>query len=587
MLTYVLIVLVVMACVGVYLDRALNDFLIDHLANTLKREAQLAATIWEPSSEVDPVEVDRVADMVGERLDLRATIIAGDGVVLGDSRVATINLGSLENHADRPEFIEAQRGEVGQSLRFSATLGQEMLYVAQLLRRNGDGRTVLRLAMPLHEVQVLEGSITTVIWIGSTIGLLIAVVLAYGVSRFESRPIEQMIQGARQMAAAVPGAEASIPTATTRELDELSAALKEMYGQLQERMSLVTTEKVRLEAILESISEGIMVTGRDGRVVLVNQALMRIFAIEQPAVGYLPIELIRNAQVAETVEAVLENDEEVSHELTLAGGPERHLDVHIGPVRREEECIGVVAVFYDITPLRHLERVRKDFVANVSHELRTPLTAIKGYAETLSEGALDNRQSAERFVRILESHADRLTHLLDDLLDLSRLESENLELERGRCRLRGLAAAAAAPVSQLARQKRIDIRVEVEPSLEVDVDGKLIEQALINLVDNAVKYTNEGGTAKISARPVEANGPPAKVAVEVSDTGIGIPAEDLVRVFERFYRVDKGRSRAQGGTGLGLSIVRHIVESHGEKVYVDSELGRGTTFGFTLPVASA
>ena len=259
--------------------------------------------------------------------------------------------------------------------------------------------------------------------------------------------------------------------------------------------------------------------------------------------------------------------------------PERHLDLQVAPVFEGNECIGAVAVLYDITRLRQLERMRRDFVANVSHELCTPLTAIKGYAEILSDGAVDDRETARRFTGIIENHADRLTHLLGDLLDLSRLESDQLEVELVPCELKPLVDTSVGSVSQAAAQKQIAIHSDIPPSVQVICDPKMIEHALINLLDNAVKYTPAGGKVRVGTRPVEGAD---RLAIYVEDTGIGIPSEDLGRIFERFYRVDKGRSRDLGGTGLGLSIVRHIAEAHGEQVSVQSKLGAGTTFSFEL-----
>ncbi len=297
-----------------------------------------------------------------------------------------------------------------------------------------------------------------------------------------------------------------------------------------------------------------------------------------------------------------------SCEITEGGGPPRYLDVHTAPIPGPEGVSGTVTVFYEITRLRRLERMRQDFVANVSHELRTPLTAIKGCAETLADGALRDPSAAQRFVDVINNHADHLTTLLNDLLDLARLESEQATLEPAEVRVARLIDTARDAVSKAAADKGIQLQVAVPSELEARCDRRLIEQALINLVDNAVKYTSEEDAIRVSARALsrpqaeaelegrnwsslpESRGDGGQgrgaVIVEVTDTGIGLPSNEVERVFERFYRVDKGRSRVLGGTGLGLSIVRHAVELHGEHVFVDTELGRGSTFGFTLGALS-
>ncbi len=360
---------------------------------------------------------------------------------------------------------------------------------------------------------------------------------------------------------------------------ELARAFAELAERIQQRVDQLESEKSRLEVILESITEAILVVDRDGRVVLANKALANLFDLEPPLEGLLTVEVVRYAAIQDALTGCLAEGRSREMEVELTGTPECHLDIQVAPVLEGSECIGAVAVLYDITRLRQLERMRRDFVANVSHELCTPLTAIKGYAEILSDGALDDRETARRFTGIIENHADRLTRLLGDLLDLSRLESDQLEVELAPCELKPLADTSVGSISQAAAQKQIAIHCDIPPAVKVICDPKLIEHALINLLDNAVKYTPAGGKVHLGARPVEGSD---RWTIYVEDTGIGIPSEDLGRIFERFYRVDKGRSRSLGGTGLGLSIVRHIAEAHGEQVSVQSKLGAGTTFSFEL-----
>ena len=360
---------------------------------------------------------------------------------------------------------------------------------------------------------------------------------------------------------------------------ELARPLEELAERIQQRVGRLESENNRLGIILESITEAILVVDRDGRVVLANKALANLFGLDPPLEGLLTAEVVRYSTIQDALAGCLADGRRREMEVDLTGARERHLDMQVAPVFEGNECIGAVAVLYDITRLRQLERIRRDFVANVSHELCTPLTAIKGYAEILSDGAVDDRETARRFTGIIENHADRLTRLLGDLLDLSRLESDQLEVELIPCELKLLVDTSVGSVSQAAAQKQIVIHCDVPPAVQVICDPKLIEQALINLLDNAVKYTPAGGKVRVGTRPVEDTD---RLAIYVEDTGVGIPSEDLGRIFERFYRVDKGRSRDLGGTGLGLSIVRHIAEVHGEQVSVQSKLGAGTTFSFEL-----
>ncbi len=429
-------------------------------------------------------------------------------------------------------------------------------------------------------------------------GLAMGVVLA--------RPLRRLAAAVRTMADGGPDAWTT-PRLPSTELLELQRAVGELNARQGRDTSELRGEIERLEVILDSITEGILVTDGDGRVLMANRALRNLYGLTRPLLGRRMVEAVRNADVSDAVEGALAGRGPTSCEIAEGTGPPRYLEVHTAPIPGPEGVSGTVTVFYEITHLRRLERMRQDFVANVSHELRTPLTSIKGCAETLAEGALRDPGAAQRFVAVINSNADRLTTLLNDLLDLARLESEETTPEPAEVEMERLIEATRDAVSEAAAHKEIRIESAVPAGLAARCDRRLIEQALINLVDNAVKYTSEGDTVRISARRLpraragaELDGrgwssPAANrtdgeanldaVVVEVADTGIGIPSDQVERVFERFYRVDKGRSRVLGGTGLGLSIVRHALELHGERVFVDTELGRGSTFGFTLTAA--
>ena len=383
-------------------------------------------------------------------------------------------------------------------------------------------------------------------WSGHiALALVLAALWAGGQIWFWSRTARWQGERLRQLDEAAPGdpvwVEAFHP--------ELARALEDLAERIQRRVHQLESENNRLEVILESITEAILVVDRAGRVVLANKALANLFGLDPPLEGLLTAEVVRYAAIQDALAGCLAEGRRREMEVELTGAPERHLDMQVAPVLEGNECIGAVAVLYDITRLRQLERMRRDFVANVSHELCTPLTAIKGYAEILSDGALDDRATARRFTGIIENHADRLTHLLGDLLDLSRLESDQLEAEMAPCELKPLVDTSVGSVSQAAAQKQIAIDCDIPPSVKVICDPKLIEQALINLLDNAVKYTPVGGKVRVGTRPVEGAD---HLTIYVEDTGIGIPSEDLGRIFERFYRVDKGRSRDPRRHGLGL-----------------------------------
>jgi two-component system phosphate regulon sensor histidine kinase PhoR len=369
---------------------------------------------------------------------------------------------------------------------------------------------------------------------------------------------------------------------TKDEIEDLAHAFNNMAKQIRMRIEEVTANKLRLEAILHSMFDGVMVVDNRGMILMINNTLKRMLHIEEPISGKKPIEVIRNVDIQNIVDMIIVQKKGLmSQELSLILPEEKILMIHATPVVREDETDGAVLVFHDITDLKHLEAVRRDFVANVSHELRTPLSTIKGYAETLLDGAINDPENAHEFVKIMYDDANRLALLVNDLLDLSKIESGKFTLNIEPLSLKPLVENVLSGLQKNADQKEIDVSVHIDDSLsKVKADDSRIAQVLLNLIDNAIKYTPEGGAVRIEA--IEKHD---CVMVDISDTGIGIPEKDLPRIFERFYRVDKGRSRKMGGTGLGLSIVKHIVQSHGGTVFVESTVGKGSTFSFTIPKA--
>ena len=360
--------------------------------------------------------------------------------------------------------------------------------------------------------------------------------------------------------------------------EDLRIVFDDVANRYRLNMNQTMSEQTRLKNIIDGISEGILVTGSNNRIELANHALTRMFSSDGDITKRPLAELVRNSDILKAIEGCMVQQRGVEIETRIMLESSRTFEVKVRPIITENRCVGVVTLFFDITQLRQLEHMRRDFVANVSHELRTPLTAIKGYAETLNDehDSIDPADSS-RFIGIITTHADRLNRLLDDLLDLARVESDQFVVEQGRYKLGKIFQVCIESVDSSAKEKSIEIVNEVSETVEILCDSKLIEQALINLLDNAVKYTTEGGKVFVKLRQEN-----SLVWVDIKDTGIGIPSTDLDRIFERFYRVDKGRSREMGGTGLGLAIVRHIVEAHGQEIKVKSELGLGTTFSISF-----
>lgn len=393
-------------------------------------------------------------------------------------------------------------------------------------------------------------------------------------------------------AQAVTGGDLSkrISITARDEMGELADSLNSMSQRIQSRMEGFIADKSRLEAVFLSMFDGVMIIDRKGAIILMNRTLKEFLRVEQDVAGKKPLEVIRNIEIQEIVDKVLNlNSRFESREITVLIHPmkfhemnqreEKILLVHATPVFREQRCDGAVLVFHDITELRRLEQVRRDFVANVSHELRTPVSTIQGYAETLLEGALEDKAHAKEFLRIIYDDAERLSKLINDLLDLSRVESGQWKMMPRESALEPVVDKILAAVKNQADSNAVRLLKDVPKDLpKVRMDEDSIAQVLVNLVENAVKYNQHGGYVKVSARATD-----GYVEVSVEDTGIGIPQEDIPRIFERFYRVDKARSRELGGTGLGLSIVKHIIQAHRGEVTVESELGKGSTFRFTLP----
>jgi two-component system phosphate regulon sensor histidine kinase PhoR len=419
----------------------------------------------------------------------------------------------------------------------------------------------------------------------SLFSLILITPLAYFLARSLTHPILEVAQRAIQLVSSTFGKEVRV--SSTDELGSLSKAIGEMGTQSRSKIEEISKEKHYLQTILKGMTEGVLVVDGRGRILMVNDALRHLLSLSSDVSDKMPLEIIRNAELEGAIRKALQDGENIALELDLNKSGEKTIEVNVVSIlpssRRMDEgsegIRGAIAVFHDITRLKQLEKIRQDFVANVSHELRTPLTTIKGYAETLLEGALKEDQ-AFQFVQVIKRHTDRLTIIVEDLLMLSRIETKEFQLKMEAIPLRDFIDDVVEFVKEPAEKKKISLsRNEIPSSLAVQADRDYLEQILINLLDNAIKYTPEGGRVTVSAIEKDSK----EIQFSVEDNGIGIPKEDLSRIFERFYRVDKGRSKELGGTGLGLSIVKHLVQAHGGRVWVESQLGKGSTFYFTLP----
>lgn len=444
---------------------------------------------------------------------------------------------------------------------------------------------------------IIIGAITAGIWTTASfkaifLGALLALLVTLGIgllaARMITKPLREMTGLAKDIAGGNFGRKLKVYS--NDEVGEVARSFNQMAEELKAKLQALAEDRNRMRAILSSVIEGVVAIDRNEKVILFNSALERIFSLSKTQVlGKFFWEIIRNNELSGLLKEAMNKNRLKTRELTLFLPEERIFQVHALPIkgehlpggqeRGEEEPGGVVAVLHEITELKDLERMRIEFVANVSHELRTPLTSIRGFIETLKEGTIEDPEARVRFLGIIEKHADRLNNLINDLLQLSRIESRETEMESRFINLKELIDEAIFNFREKIELKGHTVQINIPPRLpEISASPEKIEQVLSNLLDNAIKFTPNQGRIYLSALDKGEN-----VQVEVSDTGIGIPQEHLPRLFERFYRVDKSRSRELGGTGLGLSIVKHIIQAHGGKVGVESELGKGSKFFFTLP----
>ncbi|NOX98050.1 MAG: phosphate regulon sensor histidine kinase PhoR [Nitrospirae bacterium] len=424
-----------------------------------------------------------------------------------------------------------------------------------------------------------EAIIRNMMFLGAVLGSLLALGIGFLVARTVTKPLREMTKISLDMARG--NFTRKLRVDSKDEIGQLADALNRMSKELKNRIRTITKDRDEILAILSSIVEGVVAVDKEERVILFNSASENIFSLSQDKViGEFCWEILRNNELNSLLKEALSKGELFSRDLTLLFPQERIFEVHAVPLGDKEKVWGAVAVLHDITGIKKLEKMRVEFVANVSHELRTPLTSIRGFVETLKEGAIDDPEAKVRFLKIIEKHADRLNSLINDLLHLSRIESQEIKMEFQSINFKELIDEVVSNFRKKIERKALTIEVNIPPNFpHLTADSERIERVLGNLLDNAIKFTPEGG--KICFTALNNNG---NIRIEVSDTGIGIPREHLSRLFERFYRVDKARSRELGGTGLGLAIVKHIVRAHGGTVGVESEPGKGSKFFFTLPI---
>ncbi len=542
-------------------------------------EARLVARLVESplAAGAGVAVLDGLVDETARDLQARVTIVAPDGRLLADSGLTAAGLSQAENHGDRPEVQAALSGAVGRARRLSATVGEPLLYVAVPVRAGGRTLAASRVAVSLAGIETEMRRRRNTLVSGLILATLLSAALGYLANLRYTRALREATNGAREFARG--NLSARISLSRQDELGDLARHLNQMANTLEDRLSESASEKRRTEAILQAMEEGLLAVDSRGTVVLANEALIQGLGLHDP-VGRHYIESVRHREIDQVVTRVLSFGERETAEFELAPRNRSYAVTGVPLLDARSTPQGAILTFHDITTARRVESVRRDFVANASHELRTPLTSIRGFVEALEDGAMNEQATAERFLGKIHAHADRMAELIEDLLELSRLES-GAEAAVGLEPVSpaGLARAVVAGFAERATAKNIVLEARTKADPIVLSDGERLRRILENLVDNAVKYTPEGGRVEVLVDGRVDGG----AAIAVSDTGPGIPAEHQPRIFERFYRVDKSRSRELGGTGLGLSIVKHLAESLRARVSVRSEVGSGTTFLVDLP----
>ncbi len=551
------------------------------LAHGEAESLQAALRIVAPSVPLPGPGGDRPDAAIQERITAladetpyRITVIELDGGVVADSDRTPQQVGVMDNHRTRPEVVAALESGEGRSVRTSKTTGLETAYAARVVRRDDGRAAVVRLGLPLRSLGALRRRLWGVLLLSAAVAAVLTLALSWWLTRSLFQPLSELIATAHRLGEGDYSARPEIPDES--ELATLGRALERIATRAERQIAAVEAERDHLRSTMASMNEGVLVTDRQGRVKIVNPAFRDLFGLPADAGAATVLELVRQPRLTDLIAASLQSGSGGATELELLEPEPRSLTLLSSSLAAGE---GLVVVARDVTEAERLSRTRKDFVANVSHELKTPLAAIRGYAETLVDGAVDERDTALRFSTRILDQCRRLGDLLDDLLTLSRLEGTEPFRAVERVDLREIVAEAVEMVAAAAATRSVTVRVQDGPPLVVEGDADGLLRLLANLLDNAIKYNRPGGGVEV--RLAEREG---QAALEVVDTGIGISASHVARIFERFYRVDKGRAREEGGTGLGLAIVKHVAQAHQGRVEVESEPGTGSTFRVLLPM---
>lgn len=531
------------------------------------------------SQNIEEIDLNNIAKSYSKEIETRITFINKDGEVVGDS---DIDIDSLENHKNRPEIAKAFENEIGVSQRYSESLGTSMYYVAIPFSYDSSPSLVVRLAVPLKDIAQYTRNLIKYILISALAGLFIAIILAVRYINRVTYPIVELSKATKSITQGNYGEKVYFES--DDELGALAENFNIMSTELRENIRELSSSNTNLKAILKSMINGVIALDNNKRVMFINPAAEKMFQIREKDIkGKYLLEVIRNNRLDEDIERLLQSNVEGEIEIEINHPITKTMRVYTNPIKLAVDPtrkIGVLIIVQDVTEMRKLERMRKDFVANVSHELKTPLTSIKGFIETLKSGAAEKKELRDKFLNIIDIESSRLNSLIQDLLVLSDIENNRRKINKESINTNKAIFEVLEFLSELAKKKDIEIINKVNGNLPAIYGNRgWFKQMMINLVDNAIKYTPEGGKVIITAYTVDRN-----LIIKIKDTGIGIDKEHIDRLFERFYRVDKARSRRVGGTGLGLAIVKHIVIAFRGNIKVKSKLDEGTEFKISLPI---
>jgi two-component system phosphate regulon sensor histidine kinase PhoR len=573
-LSFVLLVIISMTILGIFLTNHVRSSQLESLRSELENEARIVAQVSLPVIvEKDAVEeLESLVDELGKQTEARITIIALDGTVLGDSEE---DASSMENHATRPEFIDAFSTGFGESTRYSTTLGFEMMYVAVPVSSQDNILGAVRVSLPLTTVESLVNDVIVTLIIAIVLAVLLVILALWLIARLLTRPIRVVADASRKIA--MGELDQKIPVIGEDESRELAAAFNQMSAKLKETVETISDDRARLSSVLDNMADGVIMTDREGSIVLANRTINEIFQTSSESLLDKPIiETMRDHEINEILKSCLEENKEyvAQFESIMSRRFIRAIAIPIAGTKFS----GALLLFQDLTELTGLQTMRRELIGNISHEFRTPLAGIKAMVETLEESAINDKDAARDFLSRINSEVDRLTQLVTELTELSRIETGKTELELEPLDLGPIIAGVITELEPQAKRKGVSIINKSGGNLPpANADKERIRQVVVNLLHNAIKFTGSGREITVTTRVDDDS-----VTVNIADTGIGIARDDLPHIFERFYKAD--RSRAGGGTGMGLAIAKHIIEAHGGSIKAQSEEGKGSTFSFSLPL---